>query len=860
MDTDRNLLFGVLALQSAFIDNNQFAEVCAAWTTRKRSPLAELLRERGWISGEEQQQIERSVERHLQRHGGDVRKSLGAVADAGVRDLIRATGDPELRKSLSGLPPAAGYVLVHTLDQTLNAPTRERSRYSITRLHAEGGLGRVYVARDNDLGRDVALKEIKPEQAQHPEAWRRFLKEAQVTGQLEHPNIVPVYELGRRQEDQQPFYCMRLVRGQTLRAAIAAYHERAQTGKSDALELRRLLGAFVNVCQAVGYAHARGVVHRDLKPDNVVLGSFGEVVLLDWGLARLVDEAAAEGSLPAMRIDTQVRGDATQAGVPMGTPAYMAPEQAEGRLDLIDARTDIYGLGAMLYEILTGHPPHEGPCTAQVLQRIVSGDTPRARAAGLRVPVALDAVCARAMAKARAKRYARAPDLAEDVQRYLADEPVSVYAESWPVRAARWMRKHQAMVGSAAAGLVLALVFVATLALLIQQQKGALARQNLVLAEANAREGAAAELAQKTIEDMTSQAALEFLETQKELRPEQRQFLERALEYYQQYASTLAVAESKRARPAKAYYSMGYLQARLGLHEAARDSFAASIAEYERLAAEDRQVSQYHQGLANSHNNLGNLLVVVGKRDEAEREYRAALKEQERLAAEHPRVPQYRHELARSHNNLGILLKDLGKRDEAEREYHAALKEQKRLAAEHPSAPDFQNELAATLGNMAILRNAVNDWDAARELLEQARPHHEAALKANAQHVTYRLFYRNNLKTLSTSLLGLGDHAAAADTARKLAELVFEPIGDHYDAACFLSRSVPLAEKDPKLSEARRKELVKSYADQAMNLLRQAVAKGYKDAAHMKKDTDLDPICNREDFKRLIGELESKKK
>jgi len=1097
MDTDRNLLFGVLALQSAFIDNNQFAEVCAAWTTRKRSPLAELLRERGWISGAEQQQIERSVERHLQRHGGDVRKSLGALADAGVRDLIRAAGDPELRKSLSSLPPAAGYVLVHTLDQTLNAPTRERSRYSITRLHAEGGLGRVYVARDNDLGRDVALKEIKPEQAQHPEAWRRFLKEAQVTGQLEHPNIVPVYELGRRQEDQQPFYCMRLVRGQTLRAAIAAYHERAQTGKSDALELRRLLGAFVNVCQAVGYAHARGVVHRDLKPDNVVLGGFGEVVLLDWGLARLVDEAAAAGSLPAMQIDTQVPGDATQAGVPMGTPAYMAPEQAEGRLDLIDARTDIYGLGAMLFEILTGHPPHEGPGTAQVLQGIVSGDTPRARAAGLRVPAALDAVCARAMAKARARRYARAPDLAEDVQRYLADEPVSVYAEPWPVRAGRWMRKHQALVGSATAGLVLALVFVATLALLIQRQKGALARQNLVLAEANAREGAAAELAQKTIEDMTSQAALEFLETQKELRPEQRQFLERALEYYQQYAATLAVGESTRARPAKAYYSMGYLQARLGLHEAARDSFAASIAEYERLAAEHPQVPQYHQGLANSHNNLGNLLVGVGKRDEAERQYRAALteqdrlaaehpqvpqyrrelarshsnlgnvlnglgkrdeaereyraalteqerlaaehpqvpqyrhelarshnslgavvmgvgkrdeaereyraalteqerltaelpqvpqyrqdlarshnslgillaglgkrdeaerayraalkeqerlatehplqseyrrdlansrnnlgallaglgrrdeaerayraalkeqerlaaelplmleyrrdlahshnglgnllaglgkrdeaerqyraalKEQERLAAEHPRVPQYRHELARSHNNLGILLKDLGKRDEAEREYHAALTEQKQLAAEHPSVPDFENELAATLGNMAILRNAVSDWDAARELLEQARPHHEAALKANARHVTYRQFYRNNLLAISTSLLGLGDHAAAADTARKLAELAFEPIVDRYNAACIFSRCVRLAEKDTKLPEARRKELVKSYADQAMGLLRQAVAKGYKDAAHMKKDTDLDPIRNREDFKKLIAELEA---
>jgi serine/threonine protein kinase len=179
------------------------------------------------------------------------------------------------------------------LVETLVPPPAQRDslRYTLTRLHAEGGLGKIWIAHDTDLNRDVALKEIKSSTVPNPESWGRFLKEAQITGQLEHPNIVPVYELARRKEDDQPFYTMRFLRGQTLRDAIAEFHRRRAGKPAHRLELQRqLLEPFVKVCQAVGYAHSRGVIHRDLKPENVVLGGHGEVVVLDWGLAKVVGQ------------------------------------------------------------------------------------------------------------------------------------------------------------------------------------------------------------------------------------------------------------------------------------------------------------------------------------------------------------------------------------------------------------------------------------------------------------------------------------------------------------------------------------------------------------------------------------------
>jgi tetratricopeptide (TPR) repeat protein len=275
-----------------------------------------------------------------------------------------------------------------------------------------------------------------------------------------------------------------------------------------------------------------------------------------------------------------------------------------------------------------------------------------------------------------------------------------------------------------------------------------------------------------------------------------------------------------------------------------------------RLVAEQPLVPEYRQALAMSHHNLGVLLAGQGKADEAAGEYRAALKELVRLVAEQPLVPEYREDLAMSHNNLGLLLAGQGKADEAARAYRAALKELVRLVAEQPLVPDFQNDLANNLVNLAWLRNATKDWREAQKHLERARPHHEAALRADPRNIKYRRFYCNNLLALSVSLLGLGDHAAAAETASKLAQCTFDPRADSYDSGCLLSRCIPLGEKDTRLSESKRKELVKTYADQAMDRLRQAVKAGWKDAAHMKKDTDLDPLRGREDFQKLLAELE----
>ena len=254
--------------------------------------------------------------------------------------------------------------------------TGQRSRYQLIGELARGGMGAIFQGRDLDLGRDLAVKVIREEHRDHPEMVRRFVEEAQIGGQLQHPGIIPVHELGRL-PDGRLFIAMKLVRGRTLAALLA-------TRRGPDEDRMRFLSIFEQVCQTMAYAHARGVIHRDLKPSNIMVGSFGEVQVMDWGLAKVLDqggvadeEKAILASGDASAVWTLRSGSAAMESRPgsvLGTPSYMAPEQARGALDTLDERADVFALGSILCEILTGQPTFVGKGGAELYRKAKMAD------------------------------------------------------------------------------------------------------------------------------------------------------------------------------------------------------------------------------------------------------------------------------------------------------------------------------------------------------------------------------------------------------------------------------------------------------------------------------------------------------
>jgi WD40 repeat protein/serine/threonine protein kinase len=377
-------------------------------------------------------------------------------------------------------------------------------RYTLTRLHAVGGIGQVWLAYDAELEREVALKELRPDRSSDASLQKRFLHEAQITGRLQHPGIVPVYEMMRGSaesalepvgtSDEQPFYTMRFVRGHTLTAAVDEYHRNRAKGKGGSFEFIALLNAFVSVCNTVAYAHARGVIHRDLKGQNIVLGDFGEVMVLDWGLAKVLGKTLDEGESSTVRLELSTgTAEHSVPGSVMGTPAFMAPEQAAGCHERIDQRTDVFGLGAILFTILTGHPPFAGEDSKETLRRARDADAPRADAVCSGVPPALAAICGKAMARDPVDRYASASDLAREVQQWIADEPVLAYRDSLSNRLRRWARRHKPWVTAAAALLIAAPIALIAGAILIGREQAITAHMLEDKAEAETRNRRASE-------------------------------------------------------------------------------------------------------------------------------------------------------------------------------------------------------------------------------------------------------------------------------------------------------------------------------------------------------------------------------
>jgi eukaryotic-like serine/threonine-protein kinase len=412
MDREHNLLVAGVALQAGLIDSQQFADACRLAEERPDQLLEDTLVERGWLEARDGPSLTYLLERALNKHEGNARAALASLASSGRRSLA-ALEQLDTESTVAGAPAPGS-----APPRAAQALPPVDKRYRFDNVHATGGMGRVWRAQDQQLDREVAVKELLPDKATNSRIAARFLREARLTGQLEHPGIVPVYELTCRPGTNQPFYTMRFLKGRTLSAAIDAYHSERSAGEREPQELLSLLAAFVAVCNTVAYAHSRGVVHRDLKGDNVMLGDFGEVIVLDWGLAKQVDQLDAEADPADGLLDPTQNAGLTVQGEMVGTPAYMAPEQARGRLDQIDQRTDVHGLGAILYEILTGRPPFVGSSTLEVIRKAIRGDFPRPRELWPEAPPALEEACLKALAADPAQRYARAEDLCRDVERW----------------------------------------------------------------------------------------------------------------------------------------------------------------------------------------------------------------------------------------------------------------------------------------------------------------------------------------------------------------------------------------------------------------------------------------------------------
>jgi hypothetical protein len=896
---DRQLLFGILALQLDFISRDALIAAVRAWVLDKGKALGRILQDQGQLPSDRLVLLNALVAAHLKAHHNDPRQSLEAVAVASsVRQELESLRDGDLHEILK---------VVADLGATGPHASKPQDdgvvqRYRIIRPHAKGGLGPVYLAEDQELHRQVALKEIQYGLAQDPRCRRRFLLEAEITGGLEHPGIVPVYGLGQH-ADGRPFYAMRFVQGDTLEDAIQRFHQAENLGhppEERRLALRRLLGRFVEVCNAIAYAHSRGVLHRDLKPGKILLGKYGETLVVGWGLAKPTGrrEATTEEDQQTLRPSSASNVELTQIGAAIGTPAYMSPEQALGQLEQLGPASDVYSLGATLYTLLTGKPPVESKETGDLLRRVQEGRVLPPQQVNPTVPPELAAICLKAMARQPRARYDSALDLAADVEHWLADEPVTAAVEPVGARTRRWMRRHQAMVNSGVAALLVGVVFLGVLAALFRYQ-------NAELAQGNAKElQAKEELAQKhealaQANDKERRANAELDENNRAL--EQAIAKERvAREGVNEKNKTLtrAIATERTAREELDRKHQALARAHDKERRANAELHEKNIALAETIATERtarEELDRKHQALTQAHDKerranaelhdrnktlaetiatertaraeLDRKHQALARATDKERKANAELQEKNKaleqaianeraanlvakkeLALANQAVADSRIYLAMSYNSLGTFADRSSKQEDGIAWYTKAIAVLEAVRQHEPNQAQASDLLgtAHTLRAFDLTRlnrhgEALRDWDRALELA------HASAKDGIRQQRALALAHE-------------GHHVQAVAEVHDLTERKEVNAARLYDLACVCALALAAAHQDTKLPQAQRDQLGEEYAVRAIELLAKAQTAGhFKDRTkveHLKKDTDLDGLRGRDDFQELVDALD----
>jgi tetratricopeptide (TPR) repeat protein len=577
-------------------------------------------------------------------------------------------------------------------------PGQSLGDYELLGELGRGGMGVVYRARQKGLNRLVALKMILAGPHAGRDNLARFQAEAEAVARLQHPNVVQIHEIG--EHDGLPFFAMEFCAGGTL--------ERRLGGTP--LPPRQAAVLAETLARAVQAAHEKGIVHRDLKPGNILLtegewpseekerkgGQLATVKITDFGLAKTLDGAGA---------------GQTHSGAIVGTPSYMAPEQAAGKSKDVGHAADIYALGAVLYELLSGRPPFRAATSLDTLMQVISDEPVPPSRLQSRVPRDLETICLKCLEKEPRKRYATALDLAEDLQRFLDGVPIRARAIGSAERAWRWAKRNPWIAGLAGTIAVLVAATVVSLAaglVLVnaERQQTALARDEEARRRQQAREA---------LDAMFSEVVEDWLARQQQLTERQKKFLEKALASYEEFARDTGQDEQARAGVARAYFRVADIRQRLGQRRASEEAFRTSQQLYAQLAGDFPSEPDYRWRQAQCQNNLGTLFKATGRLNEARNAYQEAQGIYQQLAEEFPDRPVYRQDLAGSHHNLATLFELLGRATDAETNYARAISHYERLAKEFPAEAIYQERLASSHNSRGVLYGTTGRMKAAEK-------------------------------------------------------------------------------------------------------------------------------------------------
>ena len=661
---DRNLVLGVIALQTNFVNRDGLLAAIRSWSKNKTTSLGQILLDERHISAPQLKALNSLVDLHLQMHGNDPQRSLQAVSTTDSVSLLSQSTDPDVRVNFHSISTVTG---MPSVEVPTTGSARDGSRYKVVRPHARGGLGEVFVAEDTELHREVALKEIQSHRANDPVSRMRFILEAEITGGLEHPGVVPVYGLGTY-SDGRPYYAMRFVHGDSLRTAIEQFYAAESPARDPgerSLAFRQLLRRFVDVCNAIAYAHSRGVVHRDLKPANVMLGKFGETLVVDWGLAKAgVDKhrGSDEETLdPVLHPGSGSHEMGTRIGSALGTPGYMSPEQAAGRIADIGPASDIYGLGATLHVLLYGRRP-EAAALAETRSPVSdSGDGPEKTHAKRAAQPALEAICRKAMALMPTDRYASALDLAADVDHWLADEPVSAHREPWTARAGRWARRHRTTVVAAGVFLLSAVAALSTTTLLVLHEKRKTEAQKKLVEENYQR---VRDLTKDSV-DLIAASEAEFAADPAKDR-NRRQILKSGAERYREYLAENPDDPVLQRRTAMVYRYAANIYRLSWETEPADQHYRDALQLYQGLSDQYPQDRSYRLLLAETLRDRAHLTSNLGRLGEATDMLSQSILMNEGLVNLEPAQPGYRRSLANALLALAVVERLRGLHEQAE--------------------------------------------------------------------------------------------------------------------------------------------------------------------------------------------------